>query len=199
MKIGKQCEIIKLEPDYSSIMDIITYYADAMAIVSESLTQNIANSKLSYMFSANNKTGAESLKKIMDKVMSGETAVFYDNSINTENGGVPWFPFAQNLKQNFIAPDLVDVLKQIESMFDTEIGIPNANTNKKERLITDEVMSNRISTFSKYELWLEELKNGCEKVRNMFGIKLDVDWRNNPAKLEGAVQNNVQKEGVKDE
>ncbi len=196
LRIGQQCEILKLEPDYSSIMDIIMYYADAMAIISESITQNVANSKLSYMFSASNKSGAESLKKIMDKVMSGETAVFYDSSINMENGGVPWFPFSQNLKQNFIAPDLVAVLKQLEAMFDTEIGIPNANTDKKERLITDEVMSNRISTFSKCELWLEELKKGCEKIRKMFGIKLAVDWRNDPSKLQGSVP---QKEGGNDE
>ena len=62
-------------------------------------------------------------------------------------------------------------------MFDTEIGIPNANTQKKERMITDEVNQNNISTQSKVELWLETMKDGCKKVNTMFGLSIDVDLR----------------------
>lgn len=45
-------------------------------------------------------------------------------------------------------------------MFDTDIGIPNANTDKRERLITDEVNSNNAETLSKCALWLDQ----CQKV-----------------------------------
>ena len=48
---------------------------------------------------------------------------------------------------------------------------------KRERLITDEVNANNFETKSKCELWLETLKRGCEEARDLFGIELDVDWR----------------------
>ena len=73
--------------------------------------------------------------------------------------------------------DLLSDLRKIEAMFATEVGIPNANTDKKERLITDEVNANNFETRSKCELWLEELKKGCEEANNMFGLDLSVDWR----------------------
>ena len=62
-------------------------------------------------------------------------------------------------------------------MYDTDIGIPNANTDKKERLISDEVNANNYETMAKCSLWLEQLKEDIEKVKDMFGIELSVDWR----------------------
>ena len=37
--------------------------------------------------------------------------------------------------------------------------------------------ANNGETRSKCTLWLSELKKGCAKVRDMFGIELNVDWR----------------------
>jgi hypothetical protein len=63
-------------------------------------------------------------------------------------------------------------------MFRTSIGLNNANTEKKERLITDEVNANNDATYSKVELWLDTLQKSCRKVKNMFGVDISVDWRN---------------------
>ena len=65
-------------------------------------------------------------------------------------------------------------------MFDTDIGIPNANTDKRERLISDEVNANNVETYSKCALWLEQLQESAAQAREMFGIDLSVDWRNPP-------------------
>ena len=66
-------------------------------------------------------------------------------------------------------------------MFDTDIGIPNSNTDKKERLIVDEVNSNNEETLSKCSLWLDHCKKGCDKINQMFGnylqTEISVDWR----------------------
>ena len=62
-------------------------------------------------------------------------------------------------------------------MFDTDIGIPNANTDKRERLISDEVNANNVETYSKCALWLDELQESCAKTRDMFGVDIAVDWR----------------------
>ena len=71
-------------------------------------------------------------------------------------------------------------MRKIEAMFDTDVGIPNANTDKKERLVTDEVNANNVETATRCELWLEQLQTACEETNTMFGIDMSVDWRVDP-------------------
>ena len=71
-------------------------------------------------------------------------------------------------------------MRKIEAMFDTDCGIPNSNTEKRERLITDEVNANNIETITKCELWLEQLKKNAEETNTMFGTTISVDWRHDP-------------------
>ena len=86
------------------------------------------------------------------------------------------------IQSSIIADALLSDLRKIEAMFDTDIGIPNSNTDKKERLITDEVNSNNVETASKCAMWLDELKKGCKKANDLFGLSLSVDWRVDPIK-----------------
>lgn len=179
-RIGSECELMKLQPDYGGIMDIVQYYADLLAICAESAGINIVNSRLAYVFTANGKTVAESFKKMFDSIASGDPAVVIDKNLIGEDGRPSWDTFAQNLQQNYIAGDVLSDMRKIEAMFDTDIGIPNANTDKRERLVTDEVNANNIETISKTSLWLEQLQESCQKVNKMFGLDLSVDWRFQP-------------------
>lgn len=178
--IGKQCTLLKLQPDYGGIMDLVSFYAQEMALASEAIDVNLLNSKLSYVFTARNKNAAESLKKLYDRIASGEPAVVIDKNLYNDDGSVSWEAFQQNVGQNYIAGDLLSDLRKIEAEFDTKIGIPNANTDKKERLITDEVNANNVETRNLPELWLESLQQGCREANAMFGINISVDWRNEP-------------------
>ena len=178
--IGKQCTLLKLQPDYGGIMDLVSFYAQEMALASEAIDVNLLNSKLSYVFTASNKNAAESLKKLYDRVASGEPAVVIDKNLYNDDGSVSWEAFQQNVGQNYIAGDLLSDMRKIEAEFDTKIGIPNANTDKKERLITDELNANNVETRSLPELWLESLQQGCKETNAMFGINISVDWRNEP-------------------
>ena len=44
-RIGSQCSLIKMQPDYGGAWDIVTYYADLMALSAEALGVNLVNSK----------------------------------------------------------------------------------------------------------------------------------------------------------
>lgn len=186
--IGKQCTLLKLQPDYGGIMDLVSFYAQEMALASEAIDVNLLNSKLSYVFTASNKNAAESLKKLYDRIASGEPAVVIDKNLYNDDGSVSWEAFQQNVGQNYIAGDLLSDLRKIEAEFDTKIGIPNANTDKKERLITDEVNANNVETRNLPELWLESLQKGCKEANAMFGINISVDWRNEPVHAVEEVQ-----------
>lgn len=193
LDIGTQCTLIKLQPDYGSVMDLVGFYADMMALTAETAGVNLVNSRLSYVFFGKNKNTAESQKRLFDRVASGEPATFVDTALyDVQSGNPSWIPFQQNVGQNYIAGDALADLRKWEMMFDTDIGIPNANTDKKERLISDEVNANNVEVTSKADLWLDQLQKSFAQTSKMFGIKLGVEWRNKPQVSAGS-------EGCKDE
>lgn len=176
-QIGTQCEVIKLQPDWGGVMDLVNFYADMLALSAESAGTNLVNSKLAYVFSATDKTMAESFKKLYDKIASGEPAVVQDKNLLNDDGSPNWMYFAQNLSQNYIAGAILDDMKKWEDKFNTDIGIPSANTYKKERLIVDEVNKNNIDTRSKVMLWLDTMRDCIKKVNNMFGMNIEVNYK----------------------
>lgn len=180
LRIGEECELIKLQPDYCGVMDIVTTYADLMALSLETAGINLLNSKMSYVFMSANKTAAESFKKLYDQFASGEPAVFPDKSLFNDDGSPNWQMFAQNVGQNYIADRVLDDMKKLEDRFNTDVGIPNANTYKKERLISDEVNANNVDTQSKVMLWLDTMSRGIEAVNRHYGLDLSVDYRYTP-------------------
>ena len=178
--IGIDCTIIKLQPDYGSITDLVNYYADMLALCSESIGINMINSHVSTVFPAQNKAMAESYKKMYDKIASGDPAVVVDKNLFDDTGKPVWTPFQANIKNEYIADSILADMRKIEAQFDTDIGIPNANTDKRERLITDEVNANNVETAIRCEFWLEQIKKAVEETNTMFGTDISVDWRVNP-------------------
>ena len=185
--LDTDCALIKLMPDYSSIMDIIGYYADLMAVASEVLGINMLNVKSGTVFGADSKTKAESYKKMYDALSEGEPAIVIDKKLLDDTGKPAWFPFTQNVKESYVATNILSDMRKIEAMFDTDIGIPNANTDKRERLVTDEVNANNVETASRCELWLEEIRKGLTKANEKYNLKLKVDWRVKPDVFNGEV------------
>lgn len=186
LKIGKECEIIKLQPDYGNVMDIVSIYADMMALCLETAGINLLNSKTSYIFMSDNKAASESYKKLYDKVASGEPMAVIDKNLLNEDGSKNWDFFLQNVGQNFIVDKVMAALKNLEDQFNTRIGIPNANTQKRERLITDEVKANDVDTHSLVYLWLDTLRDGLERVNKRFGLDLGVEYKYEETALEVA-------------
>lgn len=192
--LDNDCALIKLQPDYSSIMDIVGYYADLMALASESTGINLLNVKSGTVFGAQNKAQAESYKKMYDTLSDGDPAVVIDKTMLDDQGQPTWFPFTQHLKESYVVTDLLSDMRKIEAMFDTDIGIPNANTDKRERLITDEVNANNVETATRCELWLESIRKGIDKANSKYNLALTVDWRVKPViNPIGEGSNNVQR------
>lgn len=184
-RIGKQCTLFKLQPDYGGIYDLVSYYADMMALSAQTAGINLLNSRLSYVFTAGDKNVSESLKKLYDRIAQGDPAVVQDKALLKDDGSPAWTQFQQNVGQNYIVSEILSDLRKWETMFDTDVGIPNANTDKRERLLTDEVNANNQETSSKCALWLEELQQAAVETQNMFGIDISVDWRIKPETGQG--------------
>ena len=179
LNIDRDCVLVKLQPDYSSICDIVGYYADQLALASEAMGVNLVNTKSGIVFGAENKAQAEAYKKMFDNLSEGDPATVIGKNLN-DDGSPSWFPFVASVKESYVTSDILSDMRKIEAMFDTDIGIPNANTDKRERLISDEVNANNVETATRCELWLETVRKEFEKANAMFGLELSVDWRVNP-------------------
>ena len=176
-RIGIECELVKMQPDYGSCWDIVSYYADLLALATESLAVNITNSKLAYVFACQDKTVAESFKKMFDQINEGNPAVFADKKLFDDNGDPLWTTFQNNLKQNYVAGDMLNDMLKIDARFCTEIGIPNVNLAKKSGVTDNEVEANNVDTRSKASLWLETIQDSLDKVNDMFDLNISVKFR----------------------
>ena len=180
IKADTACIIWHLTPDYLGIMDMVNYYAGLMAAVAGAIDANSYNTRVAYLFLARNKQVAETMKDMYDRISEGNPAVFIDKSLFDEDGKPLYEMLGENVKETYIIDKLLLDLSKIDDMFSTEIGIPNANTEKRERLIADEVNANNFETRSKCELWLDELAKCEELSRKVFGEENTpkVTWRN---------------------
>lgn len=176
-RIGEECELIRMQPDYCGCWDIVEVYADMLALALEGLGVNLVNSKFAYIFGAEDKAAAESFKKLYDNIQKGDPAVFIGKELFNEQGELGIQLLTQNLQQNYIAGDILDDMAKIDSRFNTDIGIPNVNIAKASGVSQSEVDSNNIDTRSKCELWLETMRDGVEKVNKMFDLNISVALR----------------------
>lgn len=195
--IGVDAALIKLQPDYCGILDLVNFYAEKMALVSQGVDINILNSRLAYLFLADNKASAQSMKKIYDDIASGNPASFADSKLF--GGGIDpekhILMFTQNIGANYIADKMLADLRTIQNDFDSYIGIANTNTQKRERMLTDEINANNQETKSLCELMLDTLRAGIKQANDIFGANISVDWRYKPNESNneplGTLENNA--------
>ena len=172
-KIGEECELLKLTPDYKGIFDIINYYAEKLASIDCSINTAIINTKFAYIIGAKNKAAAAVLKKLFDKVSSGEPAVFFDAKLANDptDKEEPWQAlFRDNLKQSYIITDLLKDFQTILNNFDCEVGIPTIPYEKKERMVQSEAESRQIDATSRSIVWYDELSRTMELVNSFLGF-----------------------------
>lgn len=177
-KIGYNAVLFKCMPDYKGVLDLISNFAAQKALLSCCFEVNVLNSNLSTVFGVSDKKMAENMKKLYDKIAQGEPAVFFKKPADTLNpDNKIWDVFHSDVKSNYIVSDLMVDMGKLEDEFDTWFGIPNANTDKRERLVTDEVNSNNAETASFAGRMLERFKESCAEVNRIFqGDYMSVDW-----------------------
>lgn len=159
--------------EYRNINNLITRYAQKMANIDGSIDISLINSRVAHIFEADSEGMKRTLEKIYDEVSSGKPAVVIkkgQKSMFEEKKGMS-HDFL-NVKNTFIGNDLMTIKRSIMNEFLTEIGIQNANTDKRERLNGDEVNSNNQETKALIDVWLETLNKCCDKVNDMFSLDI---------------------------
>lgn len=187
-QIGKDCEILKLNPDYIGSWDIIAYYAEKLSNLDASIDMSIVNSRTPYILGASTKAAAETFKKVMEKSSRGEPVIVTDAKLlhPDQDGLDPWKFLDLQVKQNYLLPEQLTDFQTILNNFDAEVGIPSLPYQKKERLVSAEADMRSIDATARAATWVEVLNSCSELINKRFGTSLKFKLRYD-ATEEGAI------------
>lgn len=100
------------------------------------------------------------------------------------------------------APYVADKLYNLKTQYWNEaltyLGIANINTQKKERMITDEVNRNMGGVVASRFSRLEARKQACKMINNMFGLDIDVDYKSTTEVFQEDIKEDVKVEERED-
>jgi hypothetical protein len=177
-KIGEDCVLLRINYDYSGIMPIVERYAGLLAMCDSSLAVSLMNSKVAFIGLASSKNQANTMKKMYDQISMGQPAVFVNgDAVNQEKF------FFNNVKQNFVGEEIMRVKRMITNDFLTEIGLNNANLDKRERLNSEEVQANDEEIRNNVQHWLDNINEGFREANEMFNLNLSVRVRRYDSEL----------------
>lgn len=179
-EIGKKAELLKLTPDFMGVFDIIDYYATKLAEISKGIDMGLINTKMPVILTASNDAQSETLKKVYDKVQSGQSLVVYKDTTQDDTSEImpaktPFEVWNQDFKQTYIVHNLLEDMQLILDSFYVEIGLPVA-VEKKERLVTSEADFAAAQSQARVACWVETLNESFSKIEKTFGIKMEVEY-----------------------
>lgn len=209
--IGVDGALIYLEEEpsvnsaFKTIRPLLTKYAYQLAACDKCIDQSLMNSGVAAIFSASSKKAAESYRKMYDEIAEGRPAVFVDEELGLTSAT------ARNLqytpaKDNYIC-DKVQIEKRcIIEEFLTAIGVNNANTDKRERLNSDEVNSNNDECYIATDVWRRNLKETIAAAKKLFpNLEFSITLKdlsiidNSPSKAQAAKEESSNDEKGGDE
>lgn len=157
--------------------DTLTLFAYRLYETERTIDTNLIAQKTPVLIEGDSKT-VLTLKNVYMQYSGNTPFIFGNKSYDLSNG----------LKTlNTEAPYLIDKLElhkhEIWNEALTYLGINNANTDKKERLITDEVQSN--DELIKYYLncFYKTRKKACDEINERYGLNISIKLNDDVLKL----------------
>lgn len=191
--IGVDCELVYLERRFTNSFftfnRLLDVYAQKLASADAAIDVNLMNSRAAWLAEAESQAQAQTIKEIYDRISEGDPMVVYRKDALSKEGLSVFFG---NVKQNYIADLVQDSKRTIMNEFLTVLGINNANTDKRERLIVGEVESNNVELMVNTALWKERLKECQKRVNEMFpNVNFKIELQFDQQKLEEEQKNDI--------
>lgn len=173
-KLHEECELIyfwEINRNYLNINSIVNRYAEKLASIDASINVSLLNSRVAHVFEVSTESEKRTLEKMYDDVSNGKPVIVLkkgQNAILNEENKRDFL----NVKNTFIGNDLLMTKRTIIEEFLTEIGIHNANTDKRERLNGDEVNSNNQEVKANINVFVDTINRQFEKANKLFNLNL---------------------------
>lgn len=167
----------------------IEYYARLLYELDRTMYVNIKAQKTPIMILCD-ETQRLVMKNLYQQYDGNEPFIFGSKnldmkSIQALNTGAP-----------FLADRIIQIKSQIWSEALTYLGISNINNVKKERLISDEVTRNMGATVSSRYTRLDMRKQACKQINDMFGLNIEVDYREDYQLIDNVESDSVEEGGL---
>lgn len=150
----------------------VVYFVTRLYELTRTMDVNVKQLKLQSLFTATDKN-ILTLKKVIDNIDDNEWATIVDSSLTAEE-----IVKAVQTGVKCLTPELTDRYNAVMNEALTYFGINNSNTDKRERLITDEANANNQLIDSCAEMFLESRVRACEEINKKFGTNVSVELRN---------------------
>lgn len=149
----------------------VNLYAIRLARVTRSIDLNIEAQKTPILITCpeNQKLALENVYK---QYQGNAPVIYTDSEFNLDSVNV--------LKTDapYVADKLTLYKHDLWNEAMTFLGIDNSNQDKKERLVSDEVGANDEQIEQARFNMLDARKEACHKINEMFGLNIDVKFRN---------------------
>lgn len=110
-------------------------------------------------------------KNIAAELDEGQAWLLLDKNVDVNNLEV------LDLTTPYIGDEVQRYKHQIWNEALTYLGIENVNTDKKERMVSDEVINNMGDVESERFTRLNARKQACDEINKLFGLDIDVEFR----------------------
>ena len=172
-KVGKECVLIR-NNDLSIPTEFkVNLYAYRLAEITRTQDININAQKTPILIKCSDKQKL-TLKNVYNQYQGNEPVIFGDKTADWKELEV--------LKTD--APIIFDKLQlqkhQVMNEFLTMIGVNNANQDKKERLVDDEVQANNESVETFFNSMLKAREWACKEINRIFGTNISIKKRIQP-------------------
>lgn len=176
-KVGEDAVIFKCFDDYRGFADLIRNSAYQIANIDKAVKIAAMNNNVNFTYFAKNQKEASEVKRAYERATSGEPFVPISKELMPEDGRNLLTTFASNAPANML-DKLLTARRTIVNNFLTEVGINNANIDKKERLNSMEVNSNSEETSANVMIVLNNLKEAADNFNKLshYNIKVDLKY-----------------------
>lgn len=164
------CVIIQNNDEMIPTSPTIQLYALKLANIDRTIDVNINAQKLPIIIKCSDKQKL-TLKRVIDMRNDNEPVIFGDKNLDTESIEV------LNTQAPIVFKDLQLQKHMVWNECMTFLGINNANQDKKERLVDDEVQANNEQVEASFNIMLKAREKACEDINKIFGTNIKVKKR----------------------
>lgn len=171
-KVKKPGEYVFIRNNYEArpTEPTLRLYAQRLAIAERSIDVNI-NAQRTPMLILCDEKQRLTMKNLYAQYEGNEPVIFGDKSMN------PDAIKSIKTEATFVADKLFQYKRDLWNECMTFLGINNANTDKKERLITDEVQANDQLIQMSAQTMLLCRQEACEQINKLYGLSISVGMR----------------------
>lgn len=152
------------------MMPVLDMYASRLAESQRTVDINIRQQRTARVIRCDEKQRLSYLNAAKE-VDEGRNWVHGDKSLDLNDFQV------FDITTPFIANEVQAYKHQLWNEALTFLGIENTNTDKKERLITDEVINNMGDVEGERFTRLNARKRACEEINELWGLNVDVEFK----------------------